>query len=417
MAELRARAEREQLLNRIGEAMRATLDPDEIQTRTASLLAEALGADRCYVATYELERGVVSVRTDWHRPGLESIKGDHAFSNTKRMFDELYRGSPTSIVINRDEAELSEQTKSNMQGIGIFSRVSVAFADPRSGHMATLTAAMSHSERRWTDEEVELVQKTATLLRSAVETARVSEREHNIATQLQEALLPKIPEDIPSLTIKSLMAPALDEAAVGGDFCDVFALTGSKYAIVIGDVSGKGLAAAAQLATVRNSLRATLYLYRSPMAAVASVNAILTANQLLVGFVTAFVGLYDTLSGELVYTTCGHEPGLLLRADKGTVEWLSTPGLPLGVTDDEPFAQATVNVAHGDTLVLYTDGISEAGHDRRDLLGLDRLACIVEGLPSDLSAEAAANQIVHSAREHARGTFRDDVCVLVARRI
>ena len=178
-------------------------------------------------------------------------------------------------------------------------------------------------------------------------------------------------EDIPRLRVAAYTRPALDEAAVGGDFFDVFALDKELYALVIGDVSGKGLAAAAQLAAVRNMLRGVLFQYRNAAAAVTSLNTVMTAHDLLAGFVTLFVGLYDAHTGQITYASCGHEPGLLHHAGLGLVERLEPTGLPLGVAENADYEEQTVTLLAGDMLLLYTDGLSEAGPNRLELLGTE----------------------------------------------
>ena len=244
---------------------------------------------------------------------------------------------------------------------------------------------------------------------------RLAERERNIATQLQEALQPALPENIAGLAVASFTQPALQEAQVGGDFFDIFPLDKELYAVVLGDVSGKGLAAAQQLALIRNSLRTTLYLYRSPTQAATSLNAILTAHDLLVGFVTAFVGVYDAAAGRIAYASCGHEPGLIKRVS-GIVEELETTGPPLGVDQNADYGELTVTLSAGDSLLLYTDGISEAGPNRRELLGTAGLMQILAKMPAGTSVAAQAEALVADVSRYAGGVFRDDVAVLLAQR-
>lgn len=249
------------------------------------------------------------------------------------------------------------------------------------------------------------------------ERERLAERERNIATQLQEALQPALPERIPSLTVASFTQPALQEASVGGDFFDVFPLDKELYAIVIGDVSGKGLAAAQQLALIRNSLRTTLYLYRAPAQAVAAISAIVSAHNLLVGFVTAWVGIYDAATGLLTYASCGHEPGMVKRVGTGRVELLLTTGPPLGLAENATYEEERVTLGVGDALLLYTDGISEAGKSRRDLLGTAGLTHLFAELPQGLEMQEEAELLVAQVSRYAGGSFRDDVAVLLARRV
>lgn len=247
---------------------------------------------------------------------------------------------------------------------------------------------------------------------------RAQERERNIAQQLQEALQPKVPDHVPGLTIGRLTLPALDEASVGGDFYDVFPLDKDFYALVIGDVSGKGLAAAQQLALIRNSLRTTLYLYRTPAQAVEAVNTIVTAHDLLVGFVTCWVGVYDAGAGQVSYASCGHEPPLVRRAG-GTVEALETTGPPLGLSEGAEYGERMVSLSARDVLLLYTDGLSESGPSRRELLGTEGLARLLASLPLATGGQSTDVQeqteaLVRQVRVSAGGAFRDDVAVLLA---
>ncbi len=246
--------------------------------------------------------------------------------------------------------------------------------------------------------------------------AQAQQRERNIATQLQQALQPQVPKHLPGLEVAFLMTPALNESSVGGDFADVFALDKEQYALVIGDVSGKGLAAAAQLATVRNMLRGVLYEHRRAAHAVTRLNAIVTLHDLLAGFVTLFVGLYDAQAGRLAYASCGHEPGLLYRASSQIVQPLEPTGPPLGVAENALYAERSLLLSPRDALLLYTDGLSEAGPTRRELLGTEGLKALFQARAAGTDAGEMASGVVDAAHQFAGGQFRDDVCVLLARR-
>lgn len=414
VSERQARLEREALINRIGVALRSETEPVVIQSTAVRLLGEALSADRCYFAVYDLTHAEVVVEAEWRRADLPAIKGVHRFPNTREMFAELYRGSNASVVVDAFDSVLSAQTIANMKSLHLRARISVAVAEA-TGLAATLTAAMAEGPREWTPHEVQLVEAVAVQMRTAVEMAQVQQREHRIATDLQAAMQPAVPADVPNLDITAVTKPALDEAAIGGDFYDVFPLGGSLYACVIGDVSGKGLAAAAQLATVRNMLRGFLYQSRSPAESVSILNRTLTNNDLLTGFVTVLAAVYDVSSGKLAYTSCGHEPALIRRTS-GSVDTLYAGSPPLGVTEEATYAEYKDDIGEGDTLFLYTDGLSEAGPTRRDLLGTERLAGFLAGAPADMSAHETAHWLVEKASAFANATFHDDVCVIVARR-
>ena len=245
-----------------------------------------------------------------------------------------------------------------------------------------------------------------------LESERVRRREHTIATTLQAALRPRLPERVPGLDLKDFYRPALEEANVGGDFFDVFPLDKGLFALAVGDVSGKGLAAAAQVATVRNMLRYALYQRPTVAQAVTELNQIVSTQELLTGFATLFVGVYDTRTYELTYASCGHEPGLVRRAGGGPVEEMPPTGPVLGASEQAVFEQRVVTLRPGDAFVIYTDGISEAGRSRRDLWGVEGLTALLQTEPPAETAAALADHVVSGAVAHAQGSLHDDVCLL-----
>ncbi len=163
---------------------------------------------------------------------------------------------------------------------------------------------------RWVGTATDISERKA----AAWASSAALRHEHTIATQLQEALQPGLPGAVPGLALTAHYEAALAEAGVGGDFYDVFALDKGRTALVVGDLSGKGLAAAAQVATVRNMLRAFLYSKPTVAEAATDLNRVLAENNLLSGFATLFVGAYDAGARTLAYANCGQEPALVPRA-------------------------------------------------------------------------------------------------------
>lgn len=403
--------ERETLVNRISQAIRAAQEPDSVLEIAVEALGRALNADRCYFVTYDLAQSRSALGPDWRRARLDSIAGEYDTRAYNFNHDADYLAGRTHIV----EDTLALPDAGPAIKLGLRSLVRAPLAPGRV--MTALAVAMADTPRRWTANEIMLVEAIASQAQAAQEAARVQQRERRIAAALQDALQPPIPAHVPGLALAAYTKPALDEARVGGDFYDVFALDKELYAVVIGDVSGKGLAAAGQLATVRNMLRGVLYQHRRAGEAVTNLNTIVTAHDLLQGFVTLFVGLYDARSGEIVYTSCGHEPGLLHRAGDGWVSLLEPTGLPLGVWENAAYTEGRVTLSPGDLLLLYTDGLSESGPTRRDLLGTDGLTRALRAHAIEPDAEAAAARIIAEAGDYAQGVFRDDVCALLLRRL
>ncbi len=244
-----------------------------------------------------------------------------------------------------------------------------------------------------------------------MELARLSERERRIADALQGAVQPSLPESIPGLDLNWFYRPALAEANVGGDFCDIFALEKGCHALIVGDLSGKGLAAAAQVATIRNMLRYALYTGQTIAEAITHLNNILITNDLLSGFATLVVAAFDLPMKTLTYVSCGQEPGLLRRSAGGVVDELPPTGPVLGMNEAAVYQEHVIRLAPGDAFALYTDGLTEAGPNRRELLGVSGVASLFG--PHDGSARQIVRQVIAGAEAYAGGVFHDDVCLLV----
>ena len=413
---LDAAYQRETHINRIGQAIRDTTDPAAIQNAAVRALGEALNVDRAYYNAFDLVHDLSWIEDDYHRFDLPSLADEYKISSFEIQPAAYYSNGKTLILADTHAAGGTAPLYEVLRSLRIRALISVPLFDDGI-LVGTLAVAMADAPREWTAEEIALVETIAVQTRSALDLGRVHQREHRIAAELQNALLPTKPERVPRLELAPYMKPALDEAEIGGDFYDVFALDERYYALIVGDVSGKGLAAAAQLALIRNSLRTTLYLYHTPVAAVTQLNNILIEHELLVGFVTAFVSVYDSATGQITYASCGHEPGLVRRATTGDVEELETTSPPLGATETAIFMESVMTLTEGDILFLYTDGLSEAGPDRRNLLGTEGLKSLFAAQGDSPNLDMMATKIIDTASAYATGTFRDDVCLLIARHI
>jgi sigma-B regulation protein RsbU (phosphoserine phosphatase) len=146
---------------------------------------------------------------------------------------------------------------------------------------------------------------------------------------------------------------------VGGDLYDHFMLDDDRLAIVIGDVSGKGVPAALFMAITRTIVRLVARENDDVAVAIRRANELLSADNISTMFTTLFYAVVDLASGRLTYCNCGHNPPLLLRGD-GSSEALTLTGLPLGLLAEAEYGTGTVQLAPGDRLFLYTDGVTEA---------------------------------------------------------
>ena len=164
-------------------------------------------------------------------------------------------------------------------------------------------------------------------------------------------------------------------------------------------------------------LRALLYLGEEPAVATAKLNDILASNGLLTGFATLFAAVYDPARRSLTYVSCGQEPGLLLRAATGQVENLRPTGPVLGAFAGSQFTQRFVLLETGDILAVFTDGLTEAGLDRRNMLGVEGITgLLMEDALEPRTASSVVRRLMSGVEAFATAAgIRDDVCLLVAR--
>jgi serine phosphatase RsbU (regulator of sigma subunit) len=226
----------------------------------------------------------------------------------------------------------------------------------------------------------------ARLYQVALEKARM-ERELQMARQVQANLIPTRMPEVPGWELASDWRPALE---VSGDFFDLIAGEDGSLTIVIADVSGKGMPASLFMVFARSVLRASLEQGGLPAEELARANRLITQEARASLFVTLFCGRLNVETGDLTYVNAGHNPPLLCRSATGEVELLNPTGMAMGVLSEFPYTQESVRLQPGDTLLLYTDGMTEAFSSEREQFGIERLTQLVQAhqgrSPGDLLA-------------------------------
>ena len=258
-------------------------------------------------------------------------------------------------------------------------------------------AAMDITERKRAEEEL---------------TAAKDLMEHQLYL-LQRALIPAKPPVIEGYSVASAYVPAFAGQEIGGDFLDVFMTEHGKVGILIGDVSGKGIEATALAVTTRSTVGAFAYDSSCPGDALGHANAILTARQEdFEHFVTAFLVILDPARGDISYSTAGHPPAIISRANGDTELMCSYYNAPLGIMSRSQFEQANSCLMPGDKIILYTDGVSEARSPVYGFFGTEGvervLAAYGRATPDELVLE-----ILNAMRDWADGNLRDDTAILV----
>ena len=242
------------------------------------------------------------------------------------------------------------------------------------------------------------------------------DREHRIAETLQRSFLITNTDTLyPGLMVEPLYRAAWDDALIGGDFYDTFALPGGRIALIVGDVIGKGLPAAARTAEIKYALRAYMFEEREPARMLDRLNAYMCearqeTGSLVGSFVALVAAVVDSQTGRLELAAAGAEHPYLLRAN-GEIEIVEIGGMPLGVDAGETYSALGTNFEFGDRLVLITDGIAEAGRGTGDAM---REALSV---PQTGTLRQMGRRILAAAQRLAGGALTDDACILLAQRV
>lgn len=261
------------------------------------------------------------------------------------------------------------------------------------------------------DEESRAVEAQRRALAEKQESERRAAQELEIATQVQARLFPQRLPPCRTLEYRGL---CLQARRVGGDYYDFLNLGRERLGLVIGDVAGKGIAAALLMANLQANLRSQCVIAGDePQRFLRSVNQLFYESTADNAYATLFFAEYDDRERRLRYANCGHLSGLLFRTDD-TLKRLTTTGTVLGLFDDLDCSIEECRLDPGDLLVLHTDGVTESFSERDEEFGEQRL---IDGLRRrrEQPAQAILESIVDDVRRFSPHEQYDDITLIVAR--
>lgn len=287
--------------------------------------------------------------------------------------------------------------------------VPIVFNDEPIG---SLSFHFSRPELIFTEADDSFARHLATMMAFALDSAELYAIQKEIAETLQGALL-SLPGKLPGIEFGYLYRSAAKAAAVGGDFYDMFELDRGRVGILIGDVSGKGVRAATLTALVKNTIRALAYEEDSPAKVVAKASEVILRATTTSMFVTLLFAVLDTHEGAFVYCSAGHTTGLIRRGD-GTVDTLEVQSPLVGALEGIEFEDGRTVLGDGDTLVVYTDGVTEARRGGA-FFGQEGLVSAIQDLP-EATARTLPRSIFKAVQSYAEGKLSDDVAIIAVTR-
>jgi len=327
-------------------------------------------------------------------------------------------------VLSHDASIDTRFDKSDsLSKLRIRSMVCVPLVNPNGEAFGVIQLAAKELRNQFTQEDLDVLLSVASPVALAVENVRMHEQvikqrdieeQMGLAVQVQLEFLPDSPPELPGYKFYDFYEAALE---VGGDYFDYIQLSEGRVAVLLGDVAGKGVPAALLMAKLSASARFQMLSRSDVGKALDGLNAEINTRGLGHRFVTLVVAVLDPHRHEVTIANAGHLPPLLRKPD-GTVTELGheVAGTPLGIEPDQNFQSVTYPVESGDTLVLHTDGITEAMNARRKIYGRKRLKKYLSTGPQDV--EELGEGILRNVERYTKGrSQQDDICLVCIQRL
>lgn len=360
-------------------------------------------------------------RGDFYRAAtrrVPGIAGDYLYS--RRLVQEVSEKQLAALVLDASSDERFSASES-MMASGVRSLLAAPLLDP-SGCPGMIVISSRAQVRSFSEDDMELLVSLASAaamrmrnIALAEESARrrALEKELDLARQIQMALLPTTLPSVHGYELRGFSGPS---RTVSGDLYQVQMRQDDRECVILlADVSGKGMAAALLTASLEALAIGPIEVGHPPEGILARLSRRLFARTAAERYATAFVAVLDAELGSLRYANAGHNPSLLMRAD-GNCQRLGATGIPLGLLPIAEYEGQDLALAPGDTLLVYTDGLSEAANPEGEEYGVERLEAVLRrNLTEPL--EKLANDVEGDIEAFARGEpYADDRTFVLLRR-
>jgi sigma-B regulation protein RsbU (phosphoserine phosphatase) len=404
------------LISKVGITLLASATLNETLEQIVSLVFEAVPADRCLImmrdegSSEELRVAVARLRSRAGEVGEIRV--------SRNVLDEVViRGKSVLTSDAQHDPRFASGTVV-LQGVRSVLAVPLGVADKVFG---IIYADSPIAEGRFTEDHLKVLTTLASVAAIRVENNRLIdsrldrerlERELALASEIQQRFQPTAPPIVPGYELQGISFPCYE---IGGDYYDFIERDDGRLVIALGDVSGKGTAAALLMSSLHAAVHAQSASHDSLVGTISAVNRYLADNIPSNRFVTLFYAELDPESGALSFLNAGHNPPLIVHA-AGTVEQLASGGLPLGIKPDAEYREGRTQLQRGDVLCIYSDGVTEAQSPAGEEFGPTRLYEVVSR-NIDASAAGIRDRIESALTKFAQGTSAaDDITLVIVKR-
>jgi sigma-B regulation protein RsbU (phosphoserine phosphatase) len=403
------------LISKVGITLLASATLNETLEQIVSLVFESVPADRCLLmmrdeGSEDLRVAVARLRDRVGEVGEIRV--------SRNVLDEVViRGKSVLTSDAQHDPRFASGTMV-LQGVRSVLAVPLGVADKVFG---IIYADSPIAEGRFTEDHLKVLTTLASVAAIRVENARLVEarlkrerleRELALASEIQQRFQPTAPPHVNGYELQGISFPCYE---IGGDYYDFIEREDGRLVIALGDVSGKGTAAALLMSSLHAAIHAQSASHDSLVATISAVNRYLADNIPANRFVTLFYAELDPESGSLSFLNAGHNPPLIVHS-AGTVEQLASGGLPLGIKRDAEYREGRTQLQHGDVLCIYSDGVTESCSPGGEEFGATRLYEVVSR-NIEASAAGIRDRIESSLTKFSQGTSAaDDITLVIVKR-
>ncbi len=403
------------LISKVGITLLASVTLNETLEQIVSLVFEAVPADRCIIMMRDRESQDLNVAVARLRDRADGV-GEIRVSRS--VIEEVVARGKSVLTSDALQDPRFMSGTVMLQGVRSVLAVPLGVGENVFG---IIYADSPIQEGRFTEDHLKVLTTLASVAAIRVENARLLEEhlererlEHELqlAKEIQQRFQPAAPPQVPGYELQGISFPCYE---IGGDYYDFIQRADGRLVVALGDVSGKGTAAALLMSSLHAAVHAQACTHDSLVDTIGAVNGYLAESIPPNRFVTLFYAELDPGTGKLDFLNAGHNPPLIVHA-AGTMEQLACGGLPLGIMPDAQYREGRTSLHPGDVLVIYSDGVSEAVNPTGEEFGATRLYEVVSR-NLDGSAAAIRDRIESALSTFCQGTpAADDITLVIVKR-